>query len=154
MQSYRGVPLSPHILLALRRLGGSVGRSYLVVGDGNKPLLKSLKMAKGHRVVVSDKPLEIEGLIEILDVFKQLDQIISLPLELSENDSLVLDLYSHASRLSALSSCASMRVYLRLCGILIASAKAKCFDIYISCCDKGSKLHAKLKSMVDEEITC
>ncbi|MEM0223806.1 MAG: hypothetical protein QXJ99_05350, partial [Thermofilum sp.] len=74
-----------------------MGRSYLVVGYGNRPLLKSLEIARGRRIVVSDKPLEVDGLIEVLDIFKQFDQIASLPIELSENDDLVLDLYSHVS---------------------------------------------------------
>lgn len=130
-----------------------MGRSYLVVGSGNKSLLKSLEMARGNKVIVSDKPLEVDGLIEVLNIFRQFDQVVSLPLELSENDSLILDLYAHASRLSTLSGYASMKAYLRLCRVLIASAKAKCFDIYISC-NKRANLYAKLKSIVDEEITC
>jgi len=130
-----------------------VGRSYLVVGDGNKPLLKSLEIAKGKRIVVSDKPLEVDGFIEILDIFKQFNQIASLPLELSENDSLVLDLYAHVSRLSALSRYASVKLYLRLCRMLIASAKAKCFNIYINC-NRSSKLYVKLRATVDEEVPC
>lgn len=131
-----------------------MGRSYLIVGDRNKPLLKSLGMARSKRILVSDRPLEVDGLVEVLDIFKQFDQIALLSLELSENDSLVLDLHAHASRLSALSNYASIRLYLRLCRMLVASAKAKCFNIYISCCDRSSKLYAKLKSIVDEEITC
>ncbi|MEM2214753.1 MAG: hypothetical protein QXD66_04395 [Candidatus Nezhaarchaeales archaeon] len=130
-----------------------MGRSYLVVGDGNKPLLKSLEIAKGKRIVVSDKPLEVDGFIEILDIFKQFNQIASLPLELSENDSLVLDLYAHVSRLSALSRYASVKLYLRLCRMLIASAKAKCFNIYINC-NRSSKLYVKLRATVDEEVPC
>ncbi|MEM4652885.1 MAG: hypothetical protein QW535_02135 [Candidatus Nezhaarchaeales archaeon] len=130
-----------------------MGRSYLVVGYGNRPLLKSLEIARGRRIVVSDKPLEVDGLIEVLDIFKQFDQIASLPIELSENDDLVLDLYSHVSRLSALSKYASVKLYLRLCRMLIASAKAKCFNIYISC-NESSKLYAKLRAMVDEEVLC
>lgn len=130
-----------------------MGRSYLVVGDSNTPLLKSLKLSRSNRIVVSDKPLEVEGFIEVLDLFKQFDQIASLSLRLSENDDFVLDLYAHVSRLSALSRGASMKVYLRLCRMLVASAKARCFNIYISCC-RNSKIYAKLKSIVDEEITC
>ncbi|MEM2725282.1 MAG: hypothetical protein QXP47_05915, partial [Candidatus Nezhaarchaeales archaeon] len=95
----------------------------------------------------------VDGFIEILDIFKQFNQIASLPLELSENDSLVLDLYAHVSRLSALSRYASVKLYLRLCRMLIASAKAKCFNIYINC-NRSSKLYVKLRATVDEEVPC
>jgi len=132
-----------------------VGRSYLVVGDGNRPLLKSLELSRRDRLVVSDKPLEVAGLVEVLDLFKQFDRVVALARTLSDRDDLVLDLHSLASRLSATTNYASVRVFAKLCELMIASARAKCFDLYISYCgSRGSKLYAKLKSMVDEEIAC
>ena len=132
-----------------------MGKAYLIVGEGNKPFLKSLELSRRRRVVVSDKPLEVEGLYEVLDIFKQFDQVLSLARELSESDDFVLDLYSHAFRLSAVSNHASLKLYLKLCELLTAIAKAKCFSLYISFCgSKGSKLYAKLKSIVDEEVPC
>ncbi|MEM4576387.1 MAG: hypothetical protein QW701_02850 [Candidatus Nezhaarchaeales archaeon] len=132
-----------------------MGRTYLVVGDGNRPLLKSLKVSGVAKIVVSDKPLETFQLIEVLDLFKQFEQVVSLPLEISRDSNVILDLYSHASRLSVASKFASLKAYLRICEILTASAKAKCFNLYISYCGSlHSKLYARLKSMVDEEITC
>jgi len=132
-----------------------VGKSHLVVGDGNRPLLRSLELSRRNRLVVSDKPLEVAGLIEVLDLFKQFDQVIALARALSDRDDLVLDLYPLASRLSATSNYASVRVFVRLCEVMITSARAKCFNLYISYCgSRKSKLYAKLKSMVDEEIAC
>jgi hypothetical protein len=132
-----------------------VGKSYLVVGDGNRPLLKSLELSRRDRLVVSDKPLGMAGLVEVLDLFKQFDELVALSRTLSDRDDLVLDLYSLASRLSAISNYASVRVFVRLCGVMVASAKAKCFNLYISYCgSRRSKLYEKLKSMVDEEVAC
>ncbi|GEM_PF-1193848 len=134
-----------------------VGKSYLVVGDGNRPLLKSLELSRRNRLVVSDKPLDVAGLVEVLDLFKQFDQVVALARTLSDRDDLVLDLYSLASRLSATTNYASVRVFAKLCELMIASARAKCFDLYINisyCGSRGSKLYTKLKSMVDEEIAC
>jgi len=132
-----------------------VGKSYLVVGDGNRPLLKSLELSRRNRLVVSDKPLEVAGLVEVLDIFKQFDQVMALVRTLSDRDDLVLDLYPLASRLSATSNYASVRVFAKLCEVMVASARARCFNLYISYCgDKRSKLYAKLKNMVDEEIAC
>ncbi len=132
-----------------------VGKSYLVVGDGNRPLLKSLELSRRNRLVVSDKPLEVAGLVEVLDLFRQFDRLVAIAGELSEGDDLVLDLYPLASRLSATSNYASMKVFAKLCEVMMASARAKCFNLYISYCgSRGSKLYAKLKSMVDEEIAC
>jgi len=134
-----------------------VGKSYLVVGDGNRPLLKSLELSRRNRLVVSDKPLDVAGLVEVLDLFKQFDQVVVLARTLSDRDDLVLDLYSLASRLSATTNYASVRVFAKLCELMIASARAKCFDLYINisyCGSRGSKLYTKLKSMVDEEIAC
>ena len=76
-----------------------MGKSYLVVGHGNRPLSKSLELSRCVRLVVSDKPLEVAGLVEVLDLFKQFDQLVVLAHALSNRDDLVLDLYSLASRL-------------------------------------------------------
>jgi hypothetical protein len=132
-----------------------MGRSYLIVGDGNRPLLKSLELSRSNRLVISDKPLEVVGLVEVLDLFKQFNQLVALVHTLSDRDDLVLDLYSLASRLSATTNYASMRIFAKLCEVMIASARAKCFDLYINYCgNRRSRLYAKLKNMVDEEITC
>ena len=132
-----------------------MGRSYLVVGEGNRPLLRSLELSRRNKLVVSDKPLELAELVEVLDIFKQFDEVVALARTLSDRDDLVLDLYSQASRLSAASNYASVRVFAKLCEVMIASARAKCFNLYISYCgSRMSKLYAKLKSMVDKEIAC
>lgn len=132
-----------------------MGRSYLVVGHGNKPLLKSLELSMGKAIIITDKLLDLEGSIEVLDIFKQFSFLASIPSSLSSNDNLILDLYAHASRLSAMSRYASMKTYLRLCEILTASAKAKCFNLYIGYCgEKNTWLYKKLKCMVDEEVMC
>lgn len=132
-----------------------MGRSYLIVGDGNRPLLKSLELSRSNRLVISDKPLEVVGLVEVLDLFKQFNQLVTLVHTLSDRDDLVLDLYSLASRLSATTNYASMRIFAKLCEVMIASARAKCFDLYINYYgNRRSRLYAKLKNMVDEEITC
>lgn len=132
-----------------------MGRTYLVVGNGNRPLLRSLEVSGDAKIVVSDRPLEAVQLVEVLDIFKQFYRIASLPLEVSRGNNVILDLYPHVSRLSTISKFASLKVYLRICEILVASAKAKCFNLYISYCGgMNSKLYVRLKSMVDEEIKC
>ncbi len=132
-----------------------MGRSYLIIGLGNKPLLKSLELSRGNAIIITDKPLDLEGSIEVLDIFKQFSLLVSIPSSLSSNDDLILDLYAHVSRLSAMSGYASMKTYLRLCEVLTASAKAKCFNLYISYCgEKSSWLYRRLKSIVDEEVMC
>jgi len=135
-----------------------MGKSYLILGQGNKPLLKSLELSrscKGKTIIITDKPLDLEGTVEVIDIFKQLDFIVSIPQHLSHGDNLIVDLYMHASRLSAVTKYSSLKVYLKMCMRLIASAKAKCFNIYISYSGElNSWIYEKLKVIVDEEVTC
>ncbi|MHC1637016.1 MAG: hypothetical protein ACXQTU_02470 [Candidatus Nezhaarchaeales archaeon] len=148
------MPILPNLLLTPFK-GGPMGRSYLIIGPGNKPLLKSLELSGGNAIIVTDKPLDFKGLIEVLDIFKQFSFLASIPSSLSSNDNLILDLYAHALRLSAMSRYASMKTYLRLCEVLTASAKAKCFNLYISYCgEKDSWPYKRLKTIIDEEVMC
>lgn len=130
-----------------------MGKTYLIVGAGHGLLSRALEIAQGRTIIVTDKAIDAEDLIEVLDIFKAFPLLASLPSRLSPRENLILDLYAHASRLSALSNYASVKMYLRLCEILKASAKAKCFNLYITYCgERTSWIRDRLRSMVDEEV--
>ncbi|RLF09818.1 MAG: hypothetical protein DRJ62_06065 [Thermoprotei archaeon] len=131
-----------------------MGKVFLVRGAGHKPLKKSIELAP-NALVVTDKPLELDLVVPVFNLFLQFRELASLPSQLRAGDDVVLDLYMHSSRLGPSSSFASLRIYLRLCSLLSASARAKCFNLYITYSgEQSAKTYGRLKSMVDEEVTC